>query len=83
MLLFQQSCPGFQFFADFQTQLNAALREEGAGFLGLKEGRAGALTVSVPEWILKLNPLSVQVFEIRTTDDLTEAWLKEKLSFFR
>lgn len=59
------------------------LREEGAGFLGLKEGRAGALTVSVPEWILKLNPLSVQVFEIRTTDDLTEAWLKEKLSFFR
>uniref|UniRef100_A0AC11CMD7 Glia maturation factor gamma n=3 Tax=Pecora TaxID=35500 RepID=A0AC11CMD7_SHEEP len=24
-----------------------------------------------------------QVFEIRTTDDLTEAWLKEKLSFFR
>ncbi|XP_055409601.1 glia maturation factor gamma isoform X2 [Bubalus kerabau] len=24
-----------------------------------------------------------KVFEIRTTDDLTEAWLKEKLSFFR
>uniref|UniRef100_A0A671GAJ8 Glia maturation factor gamma n=1 Tax=Rhinolophus ferrumequinum TaxID=59479 RepID=A0A671GAJ8_RHIFE len=24
-----------------------------------------------------------QVFEIRTTDDLTEAWLREKLSFFR
>ncbi|KAI2590913.1 GMFG isoform 8 [Pan troglodytes] len=24
-----------------------------------------------------------QVFEIRTTDDLTEAWLQEKLSFFR
>ncbi|OWK16358.1 GMFG [Cervus elaphus hippelaphus] len=23
-----------------------------------------------------------KVFEIRTTDDLTEAWLKEKLSFF-
>lgn len=59
------------------------LREEGAGFLGLREGWAGALTVSVPEWIIKLNPLSAQVFEIRTTDDLTEAWLKEKLSFFR
>uniref|UniRef100_A0A2I3SVI4 Glia maturation factor n=1 Tax=Pan troglodytes TaxID=9598 RepID=A0A2I3SVI4_PANTR len=24
-----------------------------------------------------------KVFEIRTTDDLTEAWLQEKLSFFR
>uniref|UniRef100_A0A8C0KUH4 Glia maturation factor gamma n=2 Tax=Carnivora TaxID=33554 RepID=A0A8C0KUH4_CANLU len=24
-----------------------------------------------------------QVFEIRTTEDLTEAWLQEKLSFFR
>uniref|UniRef100_A0A8D2DZ36 Glia maturation factor gamma n=1 Tax=Sciurus vulgaris TaxID=55149 RepID=A0A8D2DZ36_SCIVU len=24
-----------------------------------------------------------QVFEIRTTDDLTETWLQEKLSFFR
>ncbi|XP_040135663.1 glia maturation factor gamma isoform X1 [Ictidomys tridecemlineatus] len=24
-----------------------------------------------------------RVFEIRTTDDLTEAWLQEKLSFFR
>uniref|UniRef100_A0A2R8MDU6 Glia maturation factor gamma n=1 Tax=Callithrix jacchus TaxID=9483 RepID=A0A2R8MDU6_CALJA len=24
-----------------------------------------------------------QVFEIRTTDELTEAWLQEKLSFFR
>lgn len=24
-----------------------------------------------------------QVFEIRTTDDLTETWLKEKLAFFR
>uniref|UniRef100_A0A8C5W130 Glia maturation factor gamma n=1 Tax=Microcebus murinus TaxID=30608 RepID=A0A8C5W130_MICMU len=24
-----------------------------------------------------------QVFEIRTTDDLTEAWLQEKLAFFR
>ncbi|ELK24032.1 Glia maturation factor gamma [Myotis davidii] len=26
---------------------------------------------------------SSPVFEIRTTDDLTEAWLQEKLSFFR
>uniref|UniRef100_A0A6I8PA18 ADF-H domain-containing protein n=1 Tax=Ornithorhynchus anatinus TaxID=9258 RepID=A0A6I8PA18_ORNAN len=24
-----------------------------------------------------------QVFEIRTTDDLTESWLQEKLAFFR
>lgn len=50
-----------------------ASREEGAGVLAL----------SVPEWIVILSILSAQVFEIRTTDDLTEAWLQEKLSFFR
>lgn len=55
----------------------------GSWVSGSEGGGTGALTVSVPEWIIKLNPLSAQVFEIRTTDDLTEAWLKEKLSFFR
>ena len=63
----------------------SGLWSEGGGswVSGSEGGGAGALTVSVPEWIIKLNPLSAQVFEIRTTDDLTEAWLKEKLSFFR
>ena len=55
----------------------------GSWVSGSEGGGAGALTVSVPEWIIKLNPLSAQVIEIHTTDDLTEAWLKEKLSFFR
>lgn len=41
------------------------------------------LTPSVPEWVLMQRPLLAQVFEIRTTEDLTEAWLQEKLSFFR
>lgn len=50
---------------------------------GLRETRAGVLGVPVPEWILMLRPVPAQVFEIRTTDDLTEAWLQEKLSFFR
>ena len=55
----------------------------GAGFLGLREEGAGVLAISVLEWIIILRTLPAQVFEIRTTDDLTEAWLQEKLSFFR
>ncbi|XP_055450985.1 glia maturation factor gamma isoform X2 [Psammomys obesus] len=33
-------------------------------------------------WLVQTAELT-KVFEIRTTDDLTEAWLKEKLAFFR
>lgn len=61
------------------------LREEGAGEWdpGLKEEGARVLAISVLKWVIILKTLSAQVFEIRTTDDLTEAWLQEKLSFFR
>ena len=33
LCFFFNSCLGFQFFADLQTQLNAAVREEGAGLV--------------------------------------------------
>lgn len=61
------------------------LREEEAGEWdpGLREEGARVLAILVLKWVIILKTLSTQVFEIRTTDDLTEAWLQEKLSFFR
>lgn len=62
-----------------------SVREEGqgVGLLVLRKEGAEVLPLSVPEWIIISRTLPAQVFEIRTTDDLTEAWLQEKLSFFR
>lgn len=57
-------------------------QEEGSG-AGSEGGGRGAAPRSESSWIIMLRFRSVQVFEIRTTDDLTEAWLQEKLSFFR